>query len=817
MKLKVIFFFILSFYSLKAQKGLITTEGEKSPAIIAKSFSVQYGVRVDAITEIISIYEKEGYNSYQRISATETILKKYAKIPEKNTRKSKLSSKSLNELDIQNNPKITRALDWDLFSSSYYISTSGNSSPAIISQGDVKIWYGIPEKVLRSLAFHLEKNEKNTNLFELRLIEQVKKYEELKAELATYSSKEKIYFDAKKLIEEGQLEEAEKLIESDYYNAKKRQAFKGYMFGITKELLMKYSEAAEGYKDAILLDNSNSTYQILYGNIERTLGHYDSALKHYEIALNIDKLIKGNEERLSTLYNNIGLALDDKGQYDKAIENYQKALDIIESSIKENKLYNPAINNNLGSVWISKGNYNKAISYYEKALKLIISKEGEICKNAARTYGNLGAAWNSKGVYDTAINYYEKALKTEKLISGENNPSSSTILGNIALAWNSKGNFIKAMEYNEMALQYDLKIYGGEHPKVGLDYSNIGIAYYAKNEYDKSIIYFEKTLQIRIANFGENHPSTSTTYNNLGLAWSSKGDLDKAIEYFNKSLGICNKIFGEKHPNTAAALNSMGLALLYKEDYDRALSFFEKSLNVNLLVLGENHQDVAKDYSGLGSVWFSKGDYKKAIDYHEKALNISRKNLGENNPNTAIIFDNLGYTWSFLKNYEKAIEYYQKSQRVKIDYFGKTHFNTITVAKNLSKSIENRGFELIRDEKYDESINCFQIGVKNAEILGDSLKSIAFMNNIATVYMYLRKYYESLLILENEIIRAVTLKQTQESIKRKHFLLYSKLICYRALRRDNEANILAKDLWNKCNNNKDLDILESIKKIGYDF
>ena len=246
----------------------MSTKGDNSPAVIAKNFSVTYGVRTDAIEAILEVYKEKGYSSTKRVKETEKVLQKYSKTPEKSTKAVELSPLTAKGLGILNNSKIKEALEWDLFAQKYYLSTTGINSPAVVAKGDVNIWYGIPSKTLRALAERLEENKTDISNFGTKLADQAKKYKELKEELDTYKTKEKIYEKAEALLEEGKLEEAEQLIESDFNASMKRQAYKGYIYGKTKELLLKYDEAAIGYKNAVDNDGKIIKYQIAFANNE---------------------------------------------------------------------------------------------------------------------------------------------------------------------------------------------------------------------------------------------------------------------------------------------------------------------------------------------------------------------------------------------------------------------------------------------------------------------------------------------------------------------------------------------------------------------
>ena len=132
--------------------------------------------------------------------------------------------------------------------------------------------------------------------------------------------------------------------------------------------------------------------------------------------------IADNELDKSFGYNNLGVAYGNKGDYDRAIEYYQKALKI---DLKKLDPEHPEVAiryNNLGLAYGNKGDYDRAIEYYQKALKIALKKLGPEHPKVAISYNNLGLAYRSKGDYDRAIEYFQNAVLIGVRRLGKNNP-----------------------------------------------------------------------------------------------------------------------------------------------------------------------------------------------------------------------------------------------------------------------------------------------------------------------------------------------------------------------------------------------------------
>jgi len=158
----------------------------------------------------------------------------------------------------------------------------------------------------------------------------------------------------------------------------------------------KFEMAIEMYKNAVEIVPDNADIHLVLGDLYRRNKKYSLAVTAFEEVLNNHNLSDTSLYAYALL--NIALCHKDENMLDKA-ENYlNQALDANPSQQTESKIYF-----NLGYLFARKGNYDKAIDYYGKAIK--------INKCYADAYYNLGNAYNMKGQTTKKLNAYKKAAR----------------------------------------------------------------------------------------------------------------------------------------------------------------------------------------------------------------------------------------------------------------------------------------------------------------------------------------------------------------------------------------------------------------------
>ncbi|MCK5760365.1 MAG: tetratricopeptide repeat protein, partial [Candidatus Delongbacteria bacterium] len=172
-----------------------------------------------------------------------------------------------------------------------------------------------------------------------------------------------------------------------------------------------------------------------------TSGKMDKALEYFNLALENTELIKDDHLKSwisSRLFGNIGIVYDYTGEFDKALENYQKQLKIADEL--NFKFVTAIAIGNIGIVYHLKGELGKAREYYERKLKLSeeLGKRNEL----AQSLNNIGFLYKDMGEYKKAISHHRQSYKISKELSDYGTMSGAVI--NLGHVFKLQKNYQKA-------------------------------------------------------------------------------------------------------------------------------------------------------------------------------------------------------------------------------------------------------------------------------------------------------------------------------------------------------------------------------------
>ena len=217
-------------------------------------------------------------------------------------------------------------------------------------------------------------------------------------------------------------------------------------------------------------------------------------------------------------YNNRGNTYFNLKKYNKAIEDYSKAIDLNPD--------NPSYYNNRGDTYFNLKEYDKAIEDYSRAI--------DLNPDNASYYNNRGDAYFNLKKYNKAIEDYSKAIDL--------NPDNASYYNNRGNAYFNLKEFEKAINDCNRAINLN--------PKKSLYFYNRGISYKNLKQYEKAINDYNKAIDL--------NPDYVSAYNNRGTAYFNLGEFEKAIEEYDKAI--------ELDPNNSYAIKFKKIILELKEN-----------------------------------------------------------------------------------------------------------------------------------------------------------------------------------------------------------------------------------------------------------
>jgi tetratricopeptide (TPR) repeat protein len=300
-------------------------------------------------------------------------------------------------------------------------------------------------------------------------------------------------------------------------------------------------------------------------------------------------------------HNNLAVALVRRGDFDAAIANYRKALQI-EPDYAEAHF-------NLATLLRRQGKLTEAVNHYRETLRLKPDYSGG--------HNNLGAVLHEQGKIGQAMAHYSEALRLR--------PDYARAHFNMAMALKARGKLEEAISHFTEALQQDPGHVGAHyqlaqaHKKAGNipaaiahfkaairlkpDYAeahfSMGVLRYQQGRIEAAMGHYVSALKIK--------PDYPEAHNNLGAALDDLGKRDEAVFHYREALRL--------KPDYSGAHNNLGIALAMAGNFNEAISHFSEALRIS--------PDDAQTHSNQAHALASLGRYEAATRHYHAALAIN--------------------------------------------------------------------------------------------------------------------------------------------------------------------------------------------------
>ncbi|KAF8544190.1 hypothetical protein BDD12DRAFT_648095, partial [Trichophaea hybrida] len=390
------------------------------------------------------------------------------------------------------------------------------------------------------------------------------------------------------------------------------------------------SQKSPGKDHSSSLDNAYSMALGFYkrGEYNKALGWYQRALDGQEKALG-----KDHPDTLRTVQG-MAIMFYQQGKYDEAMEWYQRALDGQEKALGRDHPDTLRTANDMASVFRRRGKYDEAMKWYQRALDGLEKALGKNHPDTLCTVQVMANVFRQRGKYDEAMELYQRALNGLEKVLGKNHPDTLRTVQGMANVFRQRGKYDEAMEWYQRALDGQEKALGRDHPDTLRTVQGMANVFRQRGKYDEAIELYHRALDGLEKVLGKNHPDTLRTVQGMANVFRQRGKYDEAMELYYRALDGQEKALGRDHPDTLRTVQGMATMFRQRGKYDEAMELYQRALDGQEKALGKNHPDTLHTVQGMANVFRQRGKYDEAMEWYQRALDGQEKALGRDHPDT---------------------------------------------------------------------------------------------------------------------------------------------------------------------------------------
>ena len=254
---------------------------------------------------------------------------------------------------------------------------------------------------------------------------------------------------------------------------------------------------------------------------------------------------EGDKRLLPEAYYYMGSTYRDMNDAPRALEYYQKALEVLPEGASPLRRY---VNNQMGFLFYRQNLYDEALSCYQSSYlnDSILEEKTEMSSDLV----NMGFIYGSRNMFDMSLDYYLRARTL--LTEGSDSLAMDEIDCQIANLYCEIGDVKKAKTYIQLPLKHV------NRSNISNIYSIAGIIYYKLGVIDSASYYFNELLHVG------NIYGKQSAYEHLAIINAEKHHDNEETFYLNQYL-----IFRDSVKSITATESIAQMASLY--NYQKAI------------------------------------------------------------------------------------------------------------------------------------------------------------------------------------------------------------------------------------------------------
>jgi tetratricopeptide (TPR) repeat protein/CHAT domain-containing protein len=429
--------------------------------------------------------------------------------------------------------------------------------------------------------------------------------------------------------------------------------------------------------------------------------NYDSAITIYNSVLkNVDLESNLVDTIIFSVLNNLGNCYGRIRQYDQAKSVFERLLLRQRRTYGEASEYTAKTLYNLAKSYGSSRQLDSAVAFASKSLEILVKIHGSTHREISKVTYGLGNYYLDMGKPKEAETVLLWCLDIRQKLYGRKHKYTTTAMNRLGVSLRRQGRYNEAINMFQEVLSIREEVLGTEDRKVALVLNNLALVYYTQRKFGEAEKLFKRAISINEKVLGKDNPKVAIGLNNLANLYDLQGRLAEAESLHLRALQIRENAFGKNHADVAQSMANLAIIYTTLRKYDKAESILLQVIEVRENILRLGHPDIAESLNSLGNLYMKQRKFSEAEKLYERALSIWEESLGSNNDQTAICMNNLANANQNQKKFEKAEKLYEKAIGIWREILGDVHPEIARVLTNLAGIYVKRGEFQIADSLY---------------------------------------------------------------------------------------------------------------------
>jgi eukaryotic-like serine/threonine-protein kinase len=315
----------------------------------------------------------------------------------------------------------------------------------------------------------------------------------------------------------------------------------------------------------------------------------------------------------------------------------------------------------IGRAYRELGEYDKAYPLLEKSLEIWKEHKPESDLTLADAYYNLGTVLHHMGDYRESDINFKKAVQIYEQKPGLESTEYASSLYAIASMLTVQRDYETAEDYHKRALKMRVQLPNEDPTNIGASYEGLGLTLFQSGQPENALEMLQNAYEIYLNHYSLNHPEIAQLLITRSRVLQYFEETNQAEKDLKDALEIYKSVYGENHTKSGVAKKALGDFYRSTNKYALAETLYQEILNSIAQTNEESHPLKRPVLQALSRLYLETGNYRAAEPTLRETVQLLESVLNPNHPRLSSVRRELGLCLTYLGNYEDAEVHLLKS------------------------------------------------------------------------------------------------------------------------------------------------------------